>query len=148
MAQRALISHMKSKKHSDSVAVRSGTSAQQSIGAHFSTSSTSKAVDNTSVTDSHMGSSEDNDDRSLVSAHVITDSAIAAEVKKAEIIWAIKTVLGHISYNFISFRCLFILLSRESDQSSIGARLGVASHLFTTPRWGNPAAKCLSQWHK
>ena len=26
------------------------------------------------------------------------------------------------------------------------ARLGVASHLSTTPRWGNPA-KCLSQRH-
>ena len=34
---------------------------------------------------------------------------------------------------------LFILLSRESDQSAIRARLGVASHLSTTPRWGNPA---------
>ena len=93
---------MKSKKHSDSVAVRLGTSAQQSIEACFSTSSTNKAVDSTSVTDSHMDSSEDNDDgRSLVSAHVITDYAITAEVKKAEIIWAIKTVgsyLGIASY--------------------------------------------------
>ena len=44
MGQRALISHMKSKKHSDSVAVRSGTSAQQSIEACFSTSSTSKPL--------------------------------------------------------------------------------------------------------
>ena len=60
MGQRALISHMKSKKHTDSVAVRSGTSAQQSIEACFSTSSTSEAVDSTSITDSHMGSSEDN----------------------------------------------------------------------------------------
>ena len=42
--------------------------------------------------------------------------------------------------------CVFILLSRESDQSAIRARLGVASHLSTTPRWGNPA-KCLSQRH-
>ena len=40
MGQRALISHMKSKKHFDSVAVQSGTSAQQSIEACFSTSST------------------------------------------------------------------------------------------------------------
>ena len=37
-------------------------------------------------------------------------------------------------------------LSRESAQSAIRARLGVASHLATTPRWGN-RAKCLSQWH-
>ena len=43
--------------------------------------------------------------------------------------------------------CIFILLSRESDQCVIRARLGVASHLSTTPRWGNPA-KCLSQLHK
>ena len=43
--------------------------------------------------------------------------------------------------------CIFILLSRESDQCIIRARLGVASHLSTTPRWGNPA-KCLSQLHK
>ena len=42
--------------------------------------------------------------------------------------------------------CQFILLSRESDQCAIRARLGVASHLSTTPRWGNPA-KCLSQRH-
>ena len=69
MGQSALVSHMKSKKHSDSVAVRSGTSAQQSIEACFSTSSTSKVVNRTSVTDSHINSSEDNDDRrSLVSA--------------------------------------------------------------------------------
>ena len=42
--------------------------------------------------------------------------------------------------------CIFILLSRESDQCAIRARLGVTGHLSTTPRWGNPA-KCLSQWH-
>ena len=44
------------------------------------------------------------------------------------------------------FGCIFILLSRESDQCAIRARLGVAGHLSTTPRWGNPA-KCLSQRH-
>ena len=42
--------------------------------------------------------------------------------------------------------CIFILLSRESGQCAIRARLGVASHLSTSPRWGNPA-KCLSQRH-
>ena len=42
--------------------------------------------------------------------------------------------------------CIFILLSRESDQCATKARLGVAGHLLTTPRWGNPA-KCLSQRH-
>ena len=47
---------------------------------------------------------------------------------------------------FIFFSCIFILLSRESDQCAIRARLGVASHLSTTPRWGNPA-KCPSQRH-
>ena len=60
-----------------------------------------------------MGSSEDNDDRrSLVSAHVIPDCAITAEVRKAEIIWAIKTVLDHVLYNANSgigvvFRVMF-----------------------------------------
>ena len=48
--------------------------------------------------------------------------------------------------SFFSFSCIFILLSRESDQCAIRARLGVAGHLSTTPRWGNPA-KCLSQRH-
>ena len=42
--------------------------------------------------------------------------------------------------------CIFILLSRESDQCAIRACLGVASYLYITPRWGNPA-KCLSQRH-
>ena len=45
---------------------------------------------------------------------------------------------------FIIFSCIFILLSRESDQSTIQARLGVASYLSTTPRCKN-LAKCLSQ---
>ena len=44
------------------------------------------------------------------------------------------------------FSCIFVLLSRESDQSAIRARLGVASHLSATQRWGNPA-KCLSHQH-
>ena len=47
---------------------------------------------------------------------------------------------------YFLFSCIFILLSRESDQCAIRARLGVAGHLSTTPRWGNPA-KCLSQRH-
>ena len=47
---------------------------------------------------------------------------------------------------FFTFSYIFILLSRESNQCAIRARLGVASHLFTTPRWGNPA-KCLSKRH-
>ena len=42
------------------------------------------------------------------------------------------------------FCSIFIFLSRESDQYAVRARLGVASHLSTTPRWGNPT-KCLSQ---
>ena len=54
MGQRALISHMQSKKHSDSVAVQSGTSALQCIEACFSTSSTSKAVNSSSITDRHV----------------------------------------------------------------------------------------------
>ena len=57
---------------------------------------------------------------------------------------------GHLGerafYYLYLFSCIFILLSRESDQCAIRARLGVAGHLSTTPRWGNPA-KCLSQRH-
>ena len=45
---------------------------------------------------------------------------------------------------FFVFSYIFILLSRESDQCAIRARLGVAGHPSTTPRWWNPA-KCLSQ---
>ena len=41
---------------------------------------------------------------------------------------------------------IFILLSRESDQCAVRARLGAAGHLSTTLRWGNPA-KCLSRRH-
>ena len=46
----------------------------------------------------------------------------------------------------ICFSPIFLLLLRESDQCAVRARLGVAGHLSTTPRWGNPA-KCLSQPH-
>ena len=49
-------------------------------------------------------------------------------------------------YFIYLFTCIFILLSRESDQCAIRARLGVAGLLSTTPRWGNPA-KCLFQRH-
>ena len=45
-----------------------------------------------------------------------------------------------------AFSCIFILLSGASDQCAIQARLGVAGHLSTTPRWENPA-KCVSQRH-
>ena len=48
--------------------------------------------------------------------------------------------------NSLLLLLLFILLSRESDQCAIRARLGVAGHLSITPRWGN-LAKCLSQRH-
>ena len=48
---------------------------------------------------------------------------------------------------FYLFSCIFILLSPESDQCAIRARLGDAGYLSTTPRWGNPA-KWLSQRHK
>ena len=52
----------------------------------------------------------------------------------------------NLKFFYFLFSCIFILLSRESDQCAIRARLGVAGHLFTTPRWGSPA-KCLSQRH-
>ena len=47
---------------------------------------------------------------------------------------------------FLNFCCIFILLSRESDQCAIRARLGVANHPSTTLRSGNPT-KCLFQRH-
>ena len=47
---------------------------------------------------------------------------------------------------FFFFSYIFILLSRESNQCAIRARLRVAGHMSTTPRWGNPA-KCFSQPH-
>ena len=50
------------------------------------------------------------------------------------------------SFRYKLVSCIFVLLSRKSDQCAIQARLGVASHLSTTPRWGNPA-KCFSQRH-
>ena len=55
------------------------------------------------------------------------------------------TTMAFIFYLFL-FSCIFILLSRESDQCAIRARLGDAGHLSTTPKWGSPA-KCLSQQH-
>ena len=38
--------------------------------------------------------------------------------------------------SFLVFSCIFILVSRESDQCAVRARLGVAGHLSITPRWG------------
>ena len=38
----------------------------------------------------------------------------------------------------IDFGCIFIFLSQESNQCAIRARLGVARHMSTTPRWGIP----------
>ena len=37
-------------------------------------------------------------------------------------------------YFFLVFSFIFILLSQESDQCAVRARLGAASHLSTTPR--------------
>ena len=51
--------------------------------------------------------------------------------------------LRFLSFYFDLFNCILILLSRDSDQCAVRARLGVAGHLSTTPRWRNPA-KCLS----
>ena len=46
----------------------------------------------------------------------------------------------------IYFSRIFLLLLRKNHQCAVRARSGVASHLSTTPRWGNPA-KCFSQPH-
>ena len=71
-----LTSHMKSKKHIDSLAVHSGTSAQQSIIAAFYSSSISKTIDLTTTTASEpekVSSEDTNERRSLTSAHFISD---------------------------------------------------------------------------
>ena len=44
---------------------------------------------------------------------------------------------------FIVFSSIFILLSRESDESAITSSLGVSGRLSTTQRLGN-SAKCVS----
>ena len=41
----------------------------------------------------------------------------------------------HPSEFVFAFSCIFILLSRKSDQCAMQAGLGVASHLSTTHRW-------------
>ena len=53
--------------------------------------------------------------------------------------WCGRQIAGN-SYGRIIVLCFvaFITLSRESNQCAIRARLGVASHLSTTPRLGNP----------
>ena len=48
--------------------------------------------------------------------------------------------------DYFVFCVIIILLSRESDQCAIRARLGAASRLSTTPGWGDPA-KSFSQRH-
>ena len=58
--------------------------------------------------------------------------------------WTSSGLLVSRAKDVFFFSSIFILLSRESDQCAIRARLGVASQLSTTPRRGNPA-KCLSQ---
>ena len=47
-----------------------------------------------------------------------------------------KSLSPQMPYSIFVFSCVFILLSRESDQRAIRARSGVAGHLSTTPRWG------------
>ena len=87
-------------------------------------------------------------------AHIMKDAAVSSESKmdankKHEITFEDDSDTGSkFAYkaSFFFFSCIFILLSRESNQSTIPARLGVAGHLSTTPRWGNPA-KYLSHGH-
>ena len=65
---------------------------------------------------------------------------------KCRFIRYITKFLHFFFFFFLFFCCIFILLSQENDQCAIQARLGVANHLSTTPRWGNPA-ECFSQRH-
>ena len=39
---------------------------------------------------------------------------------------------------YLPLSSIFIHLSQESDQCAVRARLGVAGHRSTTPRWGIP----------
>lgn len=102
MGQRALTSHMKSKKHIESLSVRLGTSTQACI-TMFSRSSTSETTSSTSQSTSGTSKS---------TANTMTRYVDTLEVKKAEIIWGIKTVMSHISLNSNSdigemFRTMF-----------------------------------------
>ena len=64
--------------------------------------------------------------------------------------WHTPTRVSHCPWvgfrSLFLFSCIFILLSRESDQCAMRARLGVAGHLSTTSGGGNPA-ECVSQRH-
>ena len=50
------------------------------------------------------------------------------------------------NYLFIYYWHIYPPITRKR-RSAVRARLGVAGHLSTTLRWGNPV-KCLSQRHK
>ena len=65
-------------------------------------------------------------------------STIVVEELVDEVNETFVSVVADESCDVYLFSCIFILLSRESDQSAMRARLGVASHLSTTPRWGIP----------
>ena len=61
-------------------------------------------------------------------------------------IYVKKNSAGDFCHCIFLFGCIFISLSRKSDQCTARAHLGVSRHLSTTPRWGN-LVKCLSQRH-
>ena len=68
------------------------------------------------------------------------------ELKKLPQVCYLQTIAKRKNITHFFFICSIFILSRESDQCATQAHLGVASHLSTIPRWGNPA-KCLFQWH-
>ena len=77
----------------------------------------------------------------------LTGPGIEPQTSRTESVrFATELTAGYLFIYFYLIAYLSSYISRESDQCAIRARLGVAGHLSTTPRWGNPA-KCLSQRH-
>ena len=56
----------------------------------------------------------------------------------------VKYTLG--VFYFVFTVVAYLFYHEKAIKALQRARLGVAHHLYTTPRWGNPV-KCSSQWH-
>ena len=100
MGQGALTSHMKGKKHQEVISVKSGATSQQSIEAFCSTSDQPDTVPSTSSQDTEHSENVNAPQPSARDNTTITQYyATSTDIKKAEIIWALKSVMAHFSYN-------------------------------------------------
>ena len=114
MGQTGLTSHMKGKKHGQALALRSGAAPQQSMTVFCS----SRDQPDSTLPDAGSSTSkqhhdecqaeDDGQERKDVDANgtcvrrntnAVTHYATSREVKIAEIIWAMKSVMAHFSYN-------------------------------------------------